>query len=380
MNRKFQGGLGLGWVHILLLSAAVLFTPTLAHAVTEFAAPSILAPPNELDPSGAVSEMLGDGRTLDLIDRALGASTLSPDYEAELRLMRGSILLDFGACADAIAELDTVLELTPDDDEALAKRGLAYLCLDRYELAGSDLNAAVALDGESFWGRFGRGWLYFRVGRLGAAEDDFDVVTQVAPQSVLGFWARGYVRLTARNYEDSIFDFDQALQLGGESASSYLLRGYAFLGIGQRERAVGDFDTALTYDISEPATYIGRGFAHLKLGDVGNAEEDFSAAVGLDPASALAQEGLGLVLNERREFERALESFAIAIDGKPRVDTHFGRGVARMETGDIEGAVSDFEEALQISPDYAGTYVNLGIAQTRGGDDEQALTSDGART
>src|SRR5687767_14357672 len=149
-----------------------------------------------LNDAGALSDYLSDERTREFIDLRLKLGNLTPAEELELRKLRGVLLIDSGSCTEAIEDLDAALKLNPNDDEALGKRGLAYLCRGERPAAERDFAAAITASPDSIWGHYGRGWMHFRAGASEAAIADLDVVVKARPSWALAYWARGYVRVS----------------------------------------------------------------------------------------------------------------------------------------------------------------------------------------
>ncbi len=52
-------------------------------------------------------------------------------------------------------------------------------------------------------------------------------------------------------------------------------------------------------------------------------------------------------------------------------DAYNNRGLAKIEMKDNEGAISDFNEAIEISPDFAMAYSNRGVVKIRMGSKEE---------
>ena len=50
------------------------------------------------------------------------------------------------------------------------------------------------------------------------------------------------------------------------------------------------------------------------------------------------------------------------LSGYDEVATYVNRGILRMRMGDLDGAVSDFDEAIEQDPDQAEAYLNKGMA------------------
>jgi tetratricopeptide (TPR) repeat protein len=77
-------------------------------------------------------------------------------------------------------------------------------------------------------------------------------------------------------------------------------------------------------------------------------------------------EGVGRSLQQ--DWKEAGKSFTAALSGPERLpEVYYGRGVARYQLGDGDGAVSDLEEAIRRLPGYALAFLWLGKAEERQG-------------
>jgi len=52
----------------------------------------------------------------------------------------------------------------------------------------------------------------------------------------------------------------------------------------------------------------------------------------------------------------------------------FDRGTAKLRNGDLEGALADYNQAIQLDPELAVAYVNRGLVRRRLGDVQGALS------
>jgi len=73
---------------------------------------------------------------------------------------------------------------------------------------------------------------------------------------------------------------------------------------------------------------------------------------------------------EKEEYEEAIEQFEASVEKEKNVaDSYRGIGIAKYQTGDFEGAVSAFENALENGSEATGTIYNfLGACKMELGD------------
>jgi tetratricopeptide (TPR) repeat protein len=55
-------------------------------------------------------------------------------------------------------------------------------------------------------------------------------------------------------------------------------------------------------------------------------------------------------------------------------DAYYNRGNAKSESGDKQGAISDYNQAIRINPNYADAYYNRGLAKSQSGDKQGAIS------
>jgi Tfp pilus assembly protein PilF len=85
---------------------------------------------------------------------------------------------------------------------------------------------------------------------------------------------------------------------------------------------------------------------------------------------------LGLAFNGRRQHQRALESFDLAIQLQPDFfEAHGNRGAMLAALGRHQDAVESYRDALAINPDFADAHCNLGAALTHLQRYDEALAS-----
>ena len=84
------------------------------------------------------------------------------------------------------------------------------------------------------------------------------------------------------------------------------------------------------------------------------------------------QEGEKLLLRYS-EFKKAEETFTKAIKyDKNNFEAYYYRGCARVNAMKYDEAIADFEKAVELKPDYADAYFNLGRTYYMKHDEDKA--------
>jgi tetratricopeptide (TPR) repeat protein len=134
-------------------------------------------------------------------------------------------------------------------------------------------------------------------------------------------------------------------------------------------RIVEDADEGKTM---RGVAYVARGLAWQKKGDLDRALADYTEAIKVNPKDALAYNNRGMLWRERGDSDRAIADFtaAIAIDplprsdeaysrrgnaivAKPDVNVYENRALALLERSDFDGAIADFDRAINLDPNGA---------------------------
>ena len=100
----------------------------------------------------------------------------------------------------------------------------------------------------------------------------------------------------------------------------------------------------------------------------------FRSAVSTYPGSAKMHHALADVMAERGHLDAAILGFRHALSIREEAMTYNNLGNAYGLKGDVERAVSAYEKAVEIEPDYTEAWTNLGVTSLRFG--ETGLATD----
>ena len=126
--------------------------------------------------------------------------------------------------------------------------------------------------------------------------------------------------------------------------------------------------------------YFSEGYIKSKNDDHKGAIFFYSKAInsGCDNTNlATAYYNRGFSKNELRNFFEAISDFNEAIEINPQYSkAYLNRGYSKHHLGDYYGAISDFNKAIEINPNNGLTYSNRGISKGIGFKDDEGACDD----
>jgi tetratricopeptide (TPR) repeat protein len=137
------------------------------------------------------------------------------------------------------------------------------------------------------------------------------------------------------------------------------------------QQAAADAASEVHEDELTAQTYFERGFSAV---DPDEGIRFYTEAIRLKPDYADAYNNRGVARVDKGDVEGALGDYEEAIRLKPDcTDAYNNRGNVRTAKGDVEGALRDYEEAIRLKPDYVAAYLGRGLVRASKGDLEAAL-------
>lgn len=219
--------------------------------------------------------------------------------------------------APAKAQIETLVEVC--GDPKAAPRDIVNFCQRA-------LNSGKLNDQAAAQVRANLGVGFFELGQYNDAIAEYSRAIEAEP-SMIGAYlnrARAYERVS--RLREAAADYAKALELDPQAADAHLGRGAMLLAHGDPGRSVDDFSRAIQMQPSWVAPYFNRGMAYLQLGYWNEAAEDFSSVIGRSPQDAAA---------------------------------YLNRGRARAGAG-LPEAGADFDQALEIDPEWGGAWFARG--------------------
>ena len=111
-------------------------------------------------------------------------------------------------------------------------------------------------------------------------------------------------------------------------------------------------DLAYAYVSNNAEVNFARGNLSLREGDRNAARASYIATLNLDGKHEGAWNNLGVLALEESEWNLAAKFFAKALEQDPQsAKTHFLAARARLNAGDLKGAATEIDRALELRPD-----------------------------
>ena len=233
------------------------------------------------------------------------------------------------------------------------------------EKSSSPATQAPPPDDESVADLVNRGIEKGKDGDLDGAIADFTRASELDPKDDAPYYNRAQAKWLKKDSAGAIADYTQAIELGSTNPAAYNNRGNARAQNNDRDGAIADYTRAIELKPDYARAYYNRAVTKKAKGDKAGAAADFKRAKELDPK--LASEGSaadhvdrGIAKGKKKESAASVEDF-------------FNRAGAKKAAGDLDGAIADYDRAIQLAPKDAAIYNNRGLAKQEKGDLDAAI-------
>lgn len=159
---------------------------------------------------------------------------------------------------------------------------------------------------------------------------------------------------------DRIADLTDDILDKPNNPNLYIRRALAYTESNNFNLALKDVDRALTIDSTVSFFHATRGEIMFKAGDLRNARLSLERAVAYDPENTEALLKLGEIYFLLRRYEESVDAIDAALMLNERLPQgYFLKGFLFKEIGDTTKAISSFQTATELNPDFYDAYMEL---------------------
>lgn len=305
----------------------------------------------------------------------------------------------------AISDCVQALRMEPNNGQAFALRGAAFLGMGAADQAVADYTEAIRVQPSVAEHFVQRGLAHSRRKDVESALKDFDKAHEIDAKPSRPQILRARVLLDAKDYSRALEAFNRAIEIEPRVAGLYDFRGDALAGLGRYEQAERDYTKAIEMMPDNALFLVDRASALNHLRQFRAALADCDKALALQPKygkalyqRALASFGLErhdaaledlgqslamptgtgedqqaciecLVLRGRvylfgtRQFDQSLADLTHALEQNPsHLEALNLRGIVHLRREDGAKALADFTAASKLAPKSAVYMANRGLA------------------
>lgn len=173
-------------------------------------------------------------------------------------------------------------------------------------------------------------------------------------------------------YDQAILACDRAVGLERKLTGAYILRGRAHRALYDSALAVADFTQAVKLRPGDPQILLERAGAYLDEKNYTAAIADSTAALAISPRLARAYNLRGIAMRASGNLQGAIAEFDHAVEIEPGSENYYQRGATYQALNDYRRAIEDFTEAIAFAPDRPQTYYARAESERALGETEQA--------
>jgi len=286
----------------------------------------------------------------------LDAALKKVPYSTRLWDERGWLAFDQGNFEDAIKAFDKASELDPYLINKPLAKAQTLLRLNRSDDA---LEVVLKLDqrfpndaevGEQLC------LLHTRLGQMDSAKEQQVRLRQMHPNSALGLNALGGYELAERNFTAAEKAFREAIAKVDYEPQYYVNLAWALIRQAKSPSELSRLETAKRDELIEEA------------------KRNCRIALKLDPFVAKAYGCLGVIALRQEAFLDAEFYFRKSIEASPGEGFYVELGSLYCQMGCYDKATAMLEKALQLTPNDARAYIELGNVAVSKGDNKEAIT------
>jgi tetratricopeptide (TPR) repeat protein len=281
----------------------------------------------------------------------------SSGAKSQAHILRGNAYFKKGNYDQALNDYNDAIKLVPSNPVAVNNRGNIEARLGQYDKAIADYSEAIHLNPGYANAFNNRCFAYNARGAQGA---------QGRPDGN----PEGH---TEGDYEKAAHDCRRAIALDTEQTNFYLGLGNALNNKKDFDKALQAYDLAIQLDAKNAKAFLGRCSVNIGIKNFNSAIVDCSQAIQLDPTDPIAWNNRCFA---RAIFEQLKEQLKSALDDcnqalKILENNPFylnSRGLIFLKMGSFDSAIADYDRALLLQPDETSSLYGRGIAKLNKGD------------
>jgi len=282
--------------------------------------------------------------------------------DPEPRYLLGSLYAQVARPADAVAQLDAAVRLSPASAPLLNHYGRALVEAGRRVEAEAAFQRAIHLRVDFSEAHFNLGTLFRQDGRLAEAVAAYRRAADANPRALHVLINLGITLQEMTAYDEAVKALHQAIAVDGHSFEAYYNLGGVLASQRRLPEAAMAYQAAAGINARVAWVHVNLGFVLQELGQIEAAVAGYRRAIALAPDLAQAHINLGSALHQQHDLQGSLAAVRRSIELEPRnARSQATLAQTLREIGDFAGAEAAYRHVLELEPGQPLAQAHLSI-------------------
>ncbi len=213
-------------------------------------------------------------------------------------------------------------------------------------------------------------------GKLDQAIANYQQALKIEPNNALAYNQMGEIYVQQGKLDAAIAACQNAIKIQPNLAAAYKNLGNALQAGGKIDEAIRSYSKAVEIDPQFAEAYANLGSMLGMQGQMEKAIAYFQKALEIKPNIAAVHWNLGNALNKVKRISEAIACWRRAAEYNPQqfsAEAINDRGSMCAQAGKFAEAMDNYQRAIQIKPEFALAYLNLGTVLQKQGKLDDAI-------
>lgn len=273
-----------------------------------------------------------------------------------------------------LKELNEKIKKEPENAKLLAKRAKLLLKMARLQEGLPDIALAFRLDSLDLNIRKIHADYMLSSTRILAARKDYTYVIEQNPGDAEAYLGMAGTYAIEDYYEKAFQYVDEALKRDKYYRDAYELKGMMFRVQNKLDLAISSYQTAVEVDPKFYSGYVALGNLY-EIKENPIAFEYYQTAHSIDTTGVDAIYGMAVYLQYHKQEEQAQELYRKMLTyDSTNFLAYYNQGWIKLVIqNELDSATHFFNKTLEIVPNYADAWYNLGLTQAQKKNNKKAL-------
>ncbi len=172
-----------------------------------------------------------------------------------------------------------------------------------------------------------------------------------------------YMGIASTDPDERMRNFEQAYELEPDNLDIIINLANANDEQGNYDLAIEGYNKALKLDNKNALVYNNRGFSYFHKGEYENALNDYNKALSLSPKLAIAKYNKDELIEILQDDEKYSEIIKKSNEKHIDYKYYFNLGIQEANLGNTNEAMTAYNHAIKMNPDFAPAYMFIGILE-----------------